>query len=474
MTRENNALLVAGHDAIVAQCTPQGSGALSLVRICGDSAVEVADKLAKLSSGKKLVDCQSHTIHHGHVVNRKNAPADVVDEVLFFLMLSPKTFTGQDTVEITTHNNQFIVQKIIELAVQAGARVAEPGEFTRRAFLHGKIDLVQAESINDLIHAQTQHALEKSMQQLKGSLSSFCAQIEQGIFQILTLVEASFEFLDEEQRDFDFDELVEEKLTLLLEQIKAVQANNNAVQLIKQGVRIALLGSVNAGKSTLFNRLLNKQRAIVTDIAGTTRDSIEANLYKNGNFLMLVDTAGLRQTDDVVEKEGIIRSREQAAHADIVLLVCDSSKPLSQEQQDDYQGVISQYADKVIVVFNKIDIGSKDFAQQYTFFKDIPAVFVSAQEGDGIVELEVRLDDTIKKLFSTYNSPFLLNKRHIDVITEIQNKLELLASNQHQRVHYELMAHHLKQLLEHVAQLTGKNISERMMDMVFGQFCVGK
>ena len=321
-------------DTIVALCSPRGSGAVALIRLSGENAVKVVDKIAKLPSGKSLVESSSHTIHYGHVVDSSKKNEEIIDEVLFFLMHAPKTFTGQNTVEISCHNNQFIIDKIIQQAILYGARAAGPGEFTKRAFLSGKVDLVQAESINEIIGAQTQLALKKAMSQLKGSFSNYIQKLEEEINALLGIVEASFEFLDEEQRDLDFDGMIKNKIDELLADIEKIKINYDQQQQIREGVRISFLGAVNAGKSTLFNVLLKKDRSIVTEIAGTTRDSIECGIYRSGNFWTLVDTAGLRKTKNVIEKQGIDRSWNEAKLADIVLLVIPADIDFSDNEFD--------------------------------------------------------------------------------------------------------------------------------------------
>lgn len=465
-------LLSEDQQAIVALCTPRGSGAIALIRISGVNAIQVADACAQLSSKTTLSQASSHTIHHGKIVD----PDDntVIDEVLFLLMQGPKTFTGHDTVEITCHNNPFIIEKIITLAVKHGARSARPGEFTKRAYLNGKIDLLQAESIHELINAQTELALRQSMAMVQGSLSNALAHIEKKLVELLGYVEASFEFLDEEQRDLNFNQAIQERTDTIIKEIAAIKAHFAQQQQIKEGIRIALLGSVNAGKSTLFNALVGKDRAIVTPIAGTTRDSIEASLYRNGNFWLLIDTAGMRQTDDVIERQGIQRSLKEASSADIMVLVIDASHPLSSEQQNEYKVLLEQYSEKALVVANKIDCTQNFIAQLHLCFNPHPMISVSAQEKIGINGLEEAIEQKISKLFAQLNSPYLLNQRQYNLLTEIEINLKFIANSYSNGIHSELVAYQLRDLLEKVSELTGKNISEKVMDKVFDEFCIGK
>lgn len=452
-------------DAIIALCTPLGQGAIALLRISGDDSIAVANNLALLSSGKKLVEAPSHTIHHGFVVDGNLK----LDEVLFLVMHGPRTFTGQNTIEISCHNNQFIIEQLIACAVKQGARHAKPGEFTRRAFLNNKIDLVQAEAINDIIHASSELSLKKAQEQLEGSLSKHLTEIEHSIVELLSLTESCFEFLEEEQRDLSFDSLIKEKTNTLLSIIHAVTSSYSHQQHIKEGIRISLIGSVNAGKSTLFNCLVKKNRAIVSSVAGTTRDSIEASIYKNGHFLTFVDTAGLRDTNDCIEQEGIKRSYQEAEKADIILLVFDSSRPLSALELDIYMLVYKKYLHKTILIANK-----SDQSQGNLSLDGFSALGISAHLGTGLNELEVSLAKTIATLFEKGNTPYLLNQRQYSILTGIESDLNFIANSYSDFIEYEIVAYQLRDVLAKVSELTGKAISESILDTVFSKFCIGK
>ncbi len=459
--------------AIVALCTPRGSGALALIRISGVNAPLVADQCTLLPQKRLLSAVPTHTIHHGHVIDPLNNN-EFIDEVLFLVMLAPKTFTGQHTIEITCHNNPFIIDRIINCIVSCGARHAQAGEFSRRAFLNGKIDLVQAEAINDLIHAQTEVALRRSMATLKGSLSHFLHAIEEHIVHLLGYVEASFEFLDEEQRDFDFDTAIKERTHDILNQIQHIKADFSSQKQIRQGIRIALLGNVNAGKSTLFNALVKQERAIVADIAGTTRDSIETSLYRNGTFWLIVDTAGIRQTDDFLEQKSIERSLQEAAMADIILLVIDATQPLTLQYAEQYTNIVTTYKEKIIVVINKIDNTNNMYQTSYEHITQQTPIYVSAKNQNGIQNLERAIEEKIQELFAQLNSPYLLNQRQFKLLTEIEASLRFIANSYSNGIHYEMVAYQLKDLLEKITELTGRNATEKVLDTIFDEFCVGK
>lgn len=469
-----NALQAHDQETIVALCSPRGPGAIAILRLSGKDAFSVTDAFSKLSSRASICQVPSHTINHGYVIDQATMET-VIDEVMFLVMDAPRTFTGQPTVEITCHNNPFIIEKIIALAIQHGARMAQHGEFARRAFLNGKIDLVQAEAINEVIHAQTELALRTSMAQLQGSLSHFLSALEERLILLLCTVEASFEFLDEEQRDLAFDSTIKNELTHIAIDVKKALSSYNQQQQIKNGIRIALCGSVNAGKSTLFNALLGHERAIVAEIAGTTRDSIESSVYKNGTFMLFVDTAGLRQTNDVIEQRGIDRTHIEAAQADIIVLVVDVSSKQSCEQDSVCNDLIERYKDKCILVLNKIDQALGAHQPEINWFTSpLPQVKLSAHTKVGIELLEKAIEEKIQTLFKTLQSPFLLNQRQHNVLTEINKKIDFIVTDGQRALHYELVAYHLKEILEILAQATGKTITERLLDSIFSTFCVGK
>jgi len=464
-------LLPSDQQAIVALCTPRGSGAIGLIRLSGGNALAIASSFACISGGMHLPQAATHTIHHGFVIDPVSK--ERIDEVLFLVMLAPRTFTGQDTVEITCHNNPFIIERIINIAVAAGARTAQAGEFTRRAFLHNKLDLVQAEALNDLIHAQTEQALKQSMAQLRGTLSQALHGVEDQLVALLSYVEASFEFLDEEQRDIDFDQAVKDRIAQLGKTIQNLKQHFALQKQVKQGVRIALVGSVNAGKSTLFNALLGQDRAIVTPVPGTTRDSIEATLYRAGSFWLLIDTAGIRQTDDIVEQQGIERSLLEAQAADVVLIVVDAARPMSQHEQDVYNQLIQLAGDKGLLVFNKVDALSSA-SQTGLFGEHEPHFNISAATGLGLEEVQKAVEARVQAIFAQAKSPYLLNQRQFNLLSEIEIELEGIAKSFVGGVHYELLAYRVKDLIERVSALTGKNVTEHMLDKVFSEFCVGK
>jgi len=458
--------------SIIALCTPRGSGALALLRLTGPDAVTIADRITKLSSGTSLADTPTHTINHGRIVDPSTD--ETIDEVMFMLMRAPHTFTGDDTIEITTHNNPFIIDRILTLACEHGARMAQPGEFSQRAYLNGKIDLIKAEAINDVIHAHSEYALKRSLAQLEGSLSSFVSEIEQDLLHLYGMCQASFEFLDEEQRDLDFAAQLNVRLQSVVGRVKESLAGYGKQQHLSEGVRIAFVGSVNAGKSTLFNALLGKDRAIVTPVEGTTRDTIEASKRGKDVFWLLVDTAGLRETNDQIEREGIERSKQEAHKADVVLLVVDGSSAGSEAVAEEYKELHRQFGNKCIVVSAKADLTPSGESSFLDSLGSESVHCVSAETGEGLSGLEAAINDQVQKLFSSCTSPYLLNQRHFESLSAINTKLAYLVERGPEQLGYEVVAVHLRDALEDCASLTGKAIDEEMMNGVFRSFCVGK
>jgi tRNA modification GTPase len=463
-------LTTPDEQTIIACCTPSGNGALALLRLSGKDAWTITSSFSQLGGKKNFLEQKSHTVHFGWIQENHK----IIDQVMFIVMRGPKTFTGQDTIEITCHNNPFIIEAIITQALMYGARPAQEGEFSRRAFINGKIDLLQAEAINELISAQTQMALKRNLEHLEGSFSQWIALLEKELLTLFAWCQASFEFLDEE---VDFEDKLKESLQHILQKIEFIKKNVNQQHHIKQGIRIALIGSVNAGKSSLFNTLIGQKRAIVTPVAGTTRDSIEAGIYRSGSYITYIDTAGLRKTHDSIEQEGIKRSYNNADAADIILLVIDSERPLTEEEFTSYFSFCHKYSQKVLLVFNKIDLPQIYNQESFNALQQelkIPMAFVSALNNIACDDLEHLIENKIKELLTIGNLPFLLTKRQINLLIGLEQKLLHIHSLLLQTLNYEIIAYHLQEALEHISELTGKTISEASMDAVFKEFCVGK
>ncbi|MCK4499644.1 tRNA uridine-5-carboxymethylaminomethyl(34) synthesis GTPase MnmE, partial [Candidatus Babeliales bacterium] len=366
-----------------------------------------------------------------------------------------------------------IIDQIIKCAIHAGARHSEGGEFTQRALLNNKLNLTQAEAVHDVITAQTQAALQRCMAQLTGTLSHHLETIETSLVHLICLMEASFEFLEEEQRDTSFSQTVTKNIEHLLELLNPLESSAKDTSVLRRGIRIALAGPTNAGKSTLFNRLLQKDRAIVNQAAGTTRDSIEAETAAYGQLWSLVDTAGLHNSDDVIEQEGIIRSKKEIEHADIVVFVIDNTKTTKQTTVETIKRLVQKHKEKLIVAFNKIDQDHQNNTQQLTP-KNIKTIKISAQTGRGIADLVEVIKNKIKHLFDHAKSPFLLNQRQRSIICELSKIVKDVHTKAEQETEYEILVCHLKDSLKSIYGLMGKELERNVIDKIFKTFCVGK
>lgn len=449
---------------IVAQCTPKGSGAIAIIRFSGTAVFEILSEMSQLSSGKKIHDITSHTINHGFVLTKDKRK---IDEVLFLVMHGPKTFTGENTVEINCHNNQLIIEEIIATAIHFGARCASPGEFTKRAVLNNKIDIIQAEAIHEIITASSQQHLRIALAQKEGSLSAHIATVEQTIYAILCLSQASFEFI-EEQNPMFYDHILE-KIQFVKKKIHSIKTYFNQQQRVKEGIRVAIIGAVNAGKSSLFNALLKKNRALVSPIPGTTRDTIEAHLFREGINFTLIDTAGIRITNDIIEEGGIQRSYQEIELADIILLLIGADSVQNQAEQTLYKKIYTTYKEKSIVVLSKNDI---------TNTSEVPLfcnkfISVSLYNEASIALVETTLLEKCKQI-QTIATPFLISLRQFNLLLSIDGLLEKMEQHLIESKAYELIASDSRQALEIIAEVTGKTIQETAMDAIFQQFCVGK
>ncbi|MBM3894188.1 tRNA uridine-5-carboxymethylaminomethyl(34) synthesis GTPase MnmE [Candidatus Dependentiae bacterium] len=458
--------------SIVACCTAKGAAAAALIRISGHDAFEVVKKISRFPAKKTIFDFESHVVRYGRVVDSQTTL--VIDEVLFLIMRGPKTFTGFDTVEITCHGNPIIVQKIIDAAVVAGARIADRGEFTRQAVENEKIDLVQAEAIHELVVAQNEVAVDRALAQVDGSLSKKISEIEEQIVRLLAFVEASFEFVEEEHEDLGYAHLVKKEYDAVCDSVSTLVVNCDRQNHLKNGFRVVCVGSVNAGKSTLFNRLVGANRSIVTNVAGTTRDVVDATVVKDGALVTFVDTAGIRESFDVVEQIGIERSLSEIARADLVVLVVDVTRKISAEEDELYARLSRESCNKLLVVKNKIDSAiDYDVLARLNILFPVVHVSVSALSGQGVNELWKQIQDVVQ-LCMIEESPFLLNERHKNILLSVQQSLTVVGDYLYPHQQFELAAAQLHELLEIFSRMTGRNVAEKVLDQVFSSFCLGK
>jgi tRNA modification GTPase len=451
---------------IIACCTPPVTGALALIRISGPQALTITQKFTRLSKNKNITQALSHTILHGHVINT-NTITDI-DDVLLLIMHGPKTFTGYDTVEITCHGNLHIVQEIITQACCHGARKAQAGEFTRQAYENKKIDLLQAEAIADLIHAQTITARTAALAQLRGSLSETMNTIHNQLVTIAAWGQAELEFLDTQE---DFSPQIQELTKKLLQNINKLLQDYDQNKQLRNGITIALIGPVNAGKSSLFNTLVGYNRAIVTPIPGTTRDTIHASINHQGNTITFIDTAGLRTTNDVIEQEGMKRSLEEIEQADIVVIVLDQSRVLTRQEQETFSEILHHNHTKSILVYNKADLPTKLKSVPQGTLYPVPISTVNKQ---GFEQLWHHIDQHISQLLSNTSTTWLINQRHYGHLLTLKNQLLTILDLLDQQTSTEILVYHIEQALNELSDMTGTTVNQQIMDTVFKTFCVGK
>ncbi|MER2109988.1 tRNA modification GTPase trmE [Desemzia incerta] len=457
-------------DTIAAISTPPGEGAIGIVRLSGEEAIAVADRVYKLGS-KQLADQTSHTIHYGNIVNPKTN--DTVDEVMVTVMRAPKTFTREDVVEINCHGGILAVNQVLQIVLQNGARLAEPGEFTKRAFLNGRIDLSQAEAVMDLIRAKTDKAMYVALQQLDGNLSNLIRNLRSEILDTLAQVEVNIDYPE-------YDDVEEMTSILLIEKAKQVKA---AVQqlletasqgkILREGLATAIIGRPNVGKSSLLNYLLREEKAIVTDIAGTTRDVIEEYVSVKGVPLRLIDTAGIRETEDIIEKIGVERSRKALVDADLILLVFNQNEPLTNEDKALIEATNQNHR---IIILNKMDLPNKLDLEELEFLVGEDAIVkTSVLTQSGVDVLESKIAD----LFFSGNTgekdaTYVSNVRHIALLNDAETALDDVINGVESGMPVDLVQIDMTRCWDLLGEITGDSVQDELLTQLFSQFCLGK
>jgi len=457
-------------DTIAAIATPAGQGGIGIIRISGKDAIAVADAVLRLHSGKTLSSCKSHIVQHGWVVNAQDQ--DILDEVLITLMRAPKSYTAEDVVEINCHGGMTVLRAVLQAVLNAGARLATPGEFTKRAFLSGRMDLTQAEAVIDIIQAKTENFLRQSHHQLKGELSMQLNQMREELIKLYTMVEALINF-PEDGIDAQGRQQILGRIRVQESDIVKLLESSKSGRIIKEGIRIVLCGKPNVGKSSLLNALLKEQRAIVTDIAGTTRDVLEESAQIKGIPISLVDTAGILEPRDLIEEEAVKRSHLYIKSADVVLLVLDHSNSL--EEQDRLLMDQLKMA-RVLVVINKTDLKEKiDISIPGGIFGKEHIVKVSSLNPASIQELETIIVDFICKDNNFDTQGILIsNIRHIKALESAQNNLQDACRLMTENTSLEFISEELKSAVNQLDAITGRNIDEDLLDRIFSEFCIGK
>ena len=455
-------------DTIAAIATAPGEGGIGIIRISGEKSLQVAESIFKSVTGKLIKDYNTRTLIYGTVVDGEK----VIDEALVAYMKWPKSYTGEDVIEINCHGGFISVKKILELILSKDVRLADAGEFTKRAFLNGRIDLSQAEAIIDVIKAKTDKAHEVAQSQLEGSLSKKIRELRFKVTEVLAHLEVSIDFAEEDVEEITYKTLRENAEDIKRE-IKKLYDTSESGKILRDGLKTVIIGKPNVGKSSLLNSILGENRAIVTDIAGTTRDVIEEFVNIKGIPLKIVDTAGIRETEDIVEKIGVERSKESYNTADLVIMVLDSSRPLSQEDREILETLENK---KTIVLLNKTDLPQQIDIDELSKYVDCSSIIkISALQHKGIEELQDKIEAMVYK-GSVKNSSNLMitNSRHKDALLKAYESINDAISAIDQNMPYDFIEVDFKNIWDYLGYINGDTVKEDLLDTIFANFCIGK
>ncbi len=464
------------NDTIVALATASGSGAIAVIRLSGKNAISFCEKHFKSVSGKVLSEEDTHTIHLGHIVDGDRT----IDEVLVSVFKNPQSYTGEDVIEISCHGSPYIQQEIIQLFLRKGCRIANPGEFTLRAFLNGKLDLSQAEAVADLIASDSEASHQIAMQQMRGGFSNEIKMLRDELMNFASLIELELDFAEEDVEFANrnqFQDLISRITKVLKRLIDSFAVGN----VIKNGIPIAIIGEPNVGKSTLLNALLNEEKAIVSDIAGTTRDAIEDEMSIDGINFRFIDTAGIRETEDVVENIGIKKTFEKIDQAQVVVLLLDAKelKVKSEKLKVDIAQIQNKYPQKpLIVIANKVDTFSesekKELSVSSSGVEKSNLLLISAKTGQGVEELKSKLLEFVNTGALRNNDTIVTNSRHYDALLKALEEIVKVQEGINANLSGDLLAIDIRQALYHFGEITGEITSDDLLGNIFANFCIGK
>ena len=453
------------NDTICAIATSQGVGAISIIRVSGEEAVDIVSKIFK---GNNLKEVSSHTINYGKIVDKSG---NIIDEVLVSVMLAPRTFTAEDTVEINTHGGIAPTNKVLELLLTSGCRLAEPGEFTKRAFLNGRIDLLEAEAVMDMINAKTNTQRELAVNQITGKVSDLINELRDDMVQIISNINVNIDYPEYDDVEIMTNEVLIPKITKLKNKIVKILAESRNGRIIKDGIKTSIIGKPNVGKSSLLNALLEEDKAIVTDIAGTTRDIVEGQISINGILLNMIDTAGIRETDDKIEAIGVEKSIKMMNESDLVLFVLNNNEPLT----DDIKTLLSQLNGKnYIIIINKNDLERKlDLTGIDVDNSNI--INMSILNNEGIDELKAKIIELFNiSQIETTDPTYLSNARSISILESCLESIEEVEKGLGNNQPIDMIELDIKDIWEKLGTINGTTYEEELLDEMFSRFCLGK
>lgn len=458
-------------DTIIALATPSGAGALAVIRLSGPNSILMIDDFFKSIHSKRMSDQKSHTIHLGHITESGRD----IDEVLVSIFKNPKSYTGENVVEISCHGSTYIQQEILQLFVRNGARIANPGEFTLRAFLNAKLDLSQAEAVADLIASENKASHQIAMQQMRGGFSNKIKELRDELLNFASLIELELDFSEEDVEFADrkqFEDLLHRIIKVLKHLIDSFSTGN----VIKNGIPISIIGAPNVGKSTLLNALLNEDKAIVSDIAGTTRDAIEDEITIEGIKFRFIDTAGIRYTEDVIESIGIKKTFEKITQSQVILYLIDVSKLTSESTtlfNNEILKIQEKYPDKqLIVVANKMDLADNEIVKKAITYPY--TLYTSAKSNMGISGLKTKLSEFVNTGALRNNETIVTNSRHYDSLLKALTDVQKVQHGMDEQLSGDLLAIDIRQALYHFGEITGEITSDDLLGNIFANFCIGK
>ncbi len=450
------------NDTIAAISTTLGVGAISIIRVSGNDAIKIVNQIFK---GKNLAKVETHTINYGHIVDKD----EIIDEVLVSVMKSPKTFTTEDVVEINCHGGISTTNKVFELVLNNGARLAEPGEFTKRAFLNGRIDLTQAESVMDLINSKNESKRKVAIKGLNGYVSNIIRNLRQEILELLASIEVNIDYPEYEDAIVMTNDIVKPKITEIKEKLTKIINESENGKILTSGIKTIIIGKPNVGKSSILNRLLDEEKAIVTDIEGTTRDTVEGSITINGVSLNIIDTAGIRETEDIVEKIGVEKSLSLINEADLIIIVLNNNEELSEEDKK----ILTACKDKkVIVVINKSDLERKINLDDIKYQN---IVYTNTIDLNGINSLKEKIVELFNlNELEQQDYTYLSNVRQISLAKEAYQILEEVDNGIKNEVPVDMIEIDIKRAWEKLGEIIGETYTEELIDQLFSQFCLGK